>query len=102
MASIRRTNHVRSGSAQQLTTRDIGARESGHECRQLPGDDRVDRHCDSSRVSRFERIRIPRHRHRRGHLLASLMLVVHFLFSLVLASFSESDFKKVASNPYAT
>ena len=30
------------------------------------------------------------------------MLVVHFLFSLVLASFSESDFKKVASNPYAT
>ena len=34
-------------------------------------------------------------------LLASLMVVVRFLFALVLATFSESEFKDIASNPYA-
>ncbi|MFZ2237809.1 MAG: hypothetical protein WBP11_03125 [Dokdonella sp.] len=34
-------------------------------------------------------------------LLASLMIVVRFLFALVLATFSESEFKEIANNPYA-
>lgn len=34
-------------------------------------------------------------------LLASLMVVVRFLLALVVATFSESEFKEIANNPYA-